>query len=162
MPSLLVGTTVPASTSGSSKKGMVEAGEIIERVERGPEAMTGAEVDGLLYLPKRAHGEPIRCVADPGAERRVGGISSASRRTDARRRRNGAGAGQDGGAAVRHAIDDESDSADVGTAGGRRRPGAPRAGASPDGTPAPGPGRCRCLRTYYYPVAPETRQEPPY
>ena len=65
MPSLLVGHHRPGFYLRVLEEGMVEAGDTIERVERGPEAMTVAEVDGLLYLPKRAHGELIRALQIP-------------------------------------------------------------------------------------------------
>ena len=65
MPSLLVAHHRPGFYLRVLEEGMVEAGDTIERVERGPEAMTVAEVDGLLYLPKRARRELIRALQIP-------------------------------------------------------------------------------------------------
>ena len=65
MPSLLVAHHRPGFYLRVLEEGMVEAGDTIERVERGPEAMTVAEVDGLLYLPKRARRELIRALRIP-------------------------------------------------------------------------------------------------
>ncbi len=54
MPSLLVSRHRPGFYLRVLEEGTVEAGEEIMRVEVGPEQLTIAEVDGLLYLPKRS------------------------------------------------------------------------------------------------------------
>ena len=62
MPSLLIGHHRPGFYFRVLEEGTVGAGDTIERVGRGPEAMTVAEIDGLLYLPKRAHRDLVaRC-----------------------------------------------------------------------------------------------------
>ena len=65
MPSLLVGHHRPGFYFRVLEEGTVGAGDTIERVGRGPEAMTVAEIDGLLYLPKRAHRDLIRALRIP-------------------------------------------------------------------------------------------------
>ena len=40
-----------ASTSGCCSEGEVGAGDEIAKLARGPQAMTVAEIDALLYLP---------------------------------------------------------------------------------------------------------------
>jgi ferredoxin-NADP reductase/MOSC domain-containing protein YiiM/ferredoxin len=62
MPSLLVAHRRPGFYLRVLEEGEVGAGDIIERVERGPEAMTVAEVDGLLYLPGHARRDLIRAL----------------------------------------------------------------------------------------------------
>jgi ferredoxin-NADP reductase/MOSC domain-containing protein YiiM/ferredoxin len=54
MPSLLVAHHRPGFYLRVLEEGDVQAGDAIELVERGPEAMTVAEIDGLLYLPHHA------------------------------------------------------------------------------------------------------------
>ena len=51
MPSLLVSHHRPGFYFRVLREGAVRAGDEIVRVAAGPEAMTVAEVDGLLYLP---------------------------------------------------------------------------------------------------------------
>ncbi|HWT22793.1 MAG TPA: MOSC and FAD-binding oxidoreductase domain-containing protein [Solirubrobacteraceae bacterium] len=65
MPSLLVAHRRPGFYFRVLEEGEVRAGESIERVERGPEAMTVAEVDGLLYLPGRARRDLVRALRIP-------------------------------------------------------------------------------------------------
>src|ERR1700723_3488838 len=48
-----------------SEEGTVQAGDTIERAERGPEAMTVAEIDGLLYLPHKARRDLTRALRIP-------------------------------------------------------------------------------------------------
>ena len=87
MPSLLVAHRRPGFYLRVLEEGEVGAGDAIERVERGPEAMTVAEIDGLLYLPGHAAPRPRPRAADPGAERGMAGIvpraARAARRTAA-------------------------------------------------------------------------------
>ncbi len=65
MPSLLVGHRRPGFYLRVLEEGEAEAGDTIERVEQGPEAMTVAEIDGLLYLPNRARRDLIRASRIP-------------------------------------------------------------------------------------------------
>jgi ferredoxin-NADP reductase/MOSC domain-containing protein YiiM len=65
MPSLLVAHRRPGFYLRVLEEGEVGAGDAIERVERGPEAMTVAEVDGLLYLPGHARRDLVRALRIP-------------------------------------------------------------------------------------------------
>ena len=65
MPSLLVGHHRPGFYLRVLEEGEVGAGDTIERVRRGPEAMTVAEVDGLLYLPNRPRRDLVRALRIP-------------------------------------------------------------------------------------------------
>jgi ferredoxin-NADP reductase/MOSC domain-containing protein YiiM/ferredoxin len=65
MPSLLVAHHRPGFYLRVLEEGEVEAGDAIERIERGAEAMTIAEIDGLLYLPNRARRDLIRALRIP-------------------------------------------------------------------------------------------------
>jgi ferredoxin-NADP reductase/MOSC domain-containing protein YiiM/ferredoxin len=65
MPSLLVAHRRPGFYFRVLEEGEVGAGDAIELVERGPEAMTVAEVDGLLYLPGHARRDLIRALRIP-------------------------------------------------------------------------------------------------
>jgi ferredoxin-NADP reductase/MOSC domain-containing protein YiiM/ferredoxin len=65
MPSLLVGHRRPGFYLRVLEEGEVGAGDAIEHVQRGPEAMTVAEVDGLLYLPGHARRDLIRALRIP-------------------------------------------------------------------------------------------------
>jgi ferredoxin-NADP reductase/MOSC domain-containing protein YiiM/ferredoxin len=62
MPSLLVAHHRPGFYLRVLEEGEVGAGDTIERLGRGPEAMTVAEVDGLLYLPGHARRDLIRAL----------------------------------------------------------------------------------------------------
>jgi ferredoxin-NADP reductase/MOSC domain-containing protein YiiM/ferredoxin len=65
MPSLLVAHRRPGFYLRVLEEGEVGAGDAIERIERGPEAMTVAEVDRLLYLPGHARRDLIRALRIP-------------------------------------------------------------------------------------------------
>ncbi len=65
MPSLLVAHHRPGFYLRVLEEGEVQAGDAVERIERGPEAMTVAEIDGLLYLPNRARRDLIRALRIP-------------------------------------------------------------------------------------------------
>lgn len=65
MPALLVAHRRPGFYLRVLEQGDVAAGDPIERLERGPEAMTVAEVDGLLYLPGHARRDLIRALRIP-------------------------------------------------------------------------------------------------
>jgi ferredoxin-NADP reductase/MOSC domain-containing protein YiiM/ferredoxin len=65
MPSLLVAHRRPGFYLRVLEEGEVEAGDTIERVQSGPEAMTVAEIDGLLYLPNRARRDISRALRIP-------------------------------------------------------------------------------------------------
>jgi ferredoxin-NADP reductase/MOSC domain-containing protein YiiM len=54
MPSLLVAHHRPGFYLRVLQEGLVEAGDDIVLLETGPEALTVAEIDGLLYLPRRS------------------------------------------------------------------------------------------------------------
>ena len=65
MPSLLVAHRRPGFYLRVLEEGEVQAGETIEFVERGPEGMNVAEIDGLLYLPNRARRDLARALRIP-------------------------------------------------------------------------------------------------
>jgi ferredoxin-NADP reductase/MOSC domain-containing protein YiiM len=65
MPSLLVGHHRPGFYFRVIEEGTVEAGDTIERAERGPEALTVAEIDGLLYLPNKSRRDLTRALRIP-------------------------------------------------------------------------------------------------
>jgi len=65
MPSLLVGHHRPGFYFRVIEEGMIEAGDPIERTVRGPEAMTVAEIDALLYLPHKARRDLERALRIP-------------------------------------------------------------------------------------------------
>jgi ferredoxin-NADP reductase/MOSC domain-containing protein YiiM len=54
MPSLLVAHHRPGFYFRVLAEGLVEAGDEIVRLERGPERLSVADIDGLLYLPNRS------------------------------------------------------------------------------------------------------------
>ena len=54
MPSLLVAHHRPGFYLRVLEEGPVQAGDAIIRVQRGPEQLSVADIDGLLYLPKRS------------------------------------------------------------------------------------------------------------
>jgi ferredoxin-NADP reductase/MOSC domain-containing protein YiiM len=55
MPSLLVARHRPGFYFRVLQEGVVEAGDEITLLEQGPEQLTVADIDGLLYLPNRSH-----------------------------------------------------------------------------------------------------------
>ncbi|HEY1566149.1 MAG TPA: MOSC domain-containing protein, partial [Solirubrobacteraceae bacterium] len=55
MPSLLVAHHRPGFYLRVLEEGPVQAGDAITRLGRGPEQLSVADVDGLLYLPHRSH-----------------------------------------------------------------------------------------------------------
>ena len=65
MPALLVAHRRPGFYFRVVEEGEVGAGDSIERLARGPEAMTVAEVDGLLYLPGHARRDLVRALRIP-------------------------------------------------------------------------------------------------
>jgi len=65
MPSLLVAHRRPGFYLRVIEEGEVQAGDAVQRVQRGPEAMTVAEIDGLLYLPKRTRRDLVRALRIP-------------------------------------------------------------------------------------------------
>jgi ferredoxin-NADP reductase/MOSC domain-containing protein YiiM/ferredoxin len=65
MPALLVAHHRPGFYFRVIEEGKVEAGDSIERAERGPEAMTVSEIDGLLYLPHKARRDLERALRIP-------------------------------------------------------------------------------------------------
>ncbi len=65
MPSLVVAHRRPGFYLRVLEEGEVRAGDAIERIEQGPEAMTVADIDGLLYLPNRARRNLVRALRIP-------------------------------------------------------------------------------------------------
>jgi ferredoxin-NADP reductase/MOSC domain-containing protein YiiM len=65
MPALLVAHRRPGFYLRVIEEGEVQAGDAIELVERGAEAMTVAEIDGLLYLPDHARRGLTRALRIP-------------------------------------------------------------------------------------------------
>jgi ferredoxin-NADP reductase/MOSC domain-containing protein YiiM len=65
MPALLVAQRRPGFYFRVLKEGMVEAGDRIERVAEGPERMSIAAIDTLLYKPKRARRDLERATRIP-------------------------------------------------------------------------------------------------
>ncbi len=65
MPSLLVAHRRPGFYFGVLQEGEVQAGDTIVKVASGPQAMTVAEIDALLYLPGRPRHKLARAVRIP-------------------------------------------------------------------------------------------------
>ena len=65
MPSLLVSHHRPGFYLRVLQEGEVQAGDEITRLTTGPEAMTVAELDGLLYLPKHPRRSLARALRIP-------------------------------------------------------------------------------------------------
>jgi ferredoxin-NADP reductase/MOSC domain-containing protein YiiM len=65
MPALVVAHHRPGFYLRVLEEGEVGAGDPIEQLERGPEAMTVAEIDALLYLPGHAQRDLIRALRIP-------------------------------------------------------------------------------------------------
>jgi ferredoxin-NADP reductase/MOSC domain-containing protein YiiM len=65
MPSLLVAHRRPGFYLRVLEEGVVKAGDEIVKVASGPEAMTVAEIDALLYLPRRSRRDLERALRIP-------------------------------------------------------------------------------------------------
>jgi len=65
MPALLVAHHRPGFYLRVLQEGEVEAGDEITKVATGPEAMTVAELDGLLYLPRHPRRSLVRALRIP-------------------------------------------------------------------------------------------------
>lgn len=65
MPSLLVAHHRPGFYFRVLQEGTVQAGDEIALLQRGPEELTVAEVDGLLYLPRRSRRAMERALRIP-------------------------------------------------------------------------------------------------
>ena len=65
MPALLVAHHRPGFYLRVLREGEVGAGDEVELLERGPEAMTVAEIDALLYLPDRSPRHVVRALQIP-------------------------------------------------------------------------------------------------
>ena len=65
MPSLVVAHHRPGFYLRTIQEGRVRAGDAIHKVAAGPEAMTVAEIDALLYLPHRTRPSLIRALRIP-------------------------------------------------------------------------------------------------
>ena len=98
MPSLLVSHHRPGFYFRVLREGAVRAGDEIVQVAAGPEAMTVAEVDGLLYLPGHSRERVLsalripalpegwkasfRAVADQAGMSAAPGVATGQRRAD--------------------------------------------------------------------------------
>ena len=69
MPALLVSHRRPGFYLRVLEEGTVEAGDEIEQVATGPEGMTVADIDALLYLPARSRRDLIRAIRIPALSR---------------------------------------------------------------------------------------------
>ena len=90
LPALLVAHRRPGFYLRVLREGVVEAGDPIDRVRSGPERMTVAEVDALLYLPGHDRERRRAGAADTGAEPRLARVlrgPAAHRRQLDRKRR---------------------------------------------------------------------------
>jgi ferredoxin-NADP reductase/MOSC domain-containing protein YiiM len=65
MPSLVVAHHRPGFYLRTIQEGRVRAGDRIHKIAAGPEAMTVAEIDALLYLPHRTRASLIRALRIP-------------------------------------------------------------------------------------------------
>lgn len=65
MPALVVAHHRPGFYLRTLQEGRVQAGDVIEKLATGPEAMTVAEIDGLLYLPRRSRSALERALRIP-------------------------------------------------------------------------------------------------
>jgi ferredoxin-NADP reductase/MOSC domain-containing protein YiiM len=65
MPAMLVAHHRPGFYLRVLREGAVQAGDEIRRVAAGAEAMTVAEIDGLLYLPGHPHEQVLRALRIP-------------------------------------------------------------------------------------------------
>jgi hypothetical protein len=97
MPSLLVSHRRPGFYLRVLEEGTVEAGQEIVKVAAGPEGMTVAAIDALLYLPRRSRRDLECAVCNNRAQRGVEGFipgaagSRLGRPAAARRRAAGVG-----------------------------------------------------------------------
>ena len=73
MPTLLVSRRRPGFYSRVLEEGLVQAGNKIEKVADGPERLTVADVDGLLYLPDQLARAARTRAARASAKRRLAG-----------------------------------------------------------------------------------------
>ena len=87
MPSLLVAHHRPGFYLRVLEEGPVQAGDAIVKVADGPERLTVAEVDALLYLPGPVARAARARAADPGAQRGLAGQLPRAARRGRRRRR---------------------------------------------------------------------------
>jgi ferredoxin-NADP reductase/MOSC domain-containing protein YiiM len=69
MPSLLVSHRRPGFYLRVLRAGVVEAGDAIEVICAGPQQMTVADIDGLLYRPGRSRGDLRRAARIPALSR---------------------------------------------------------------------------------------------
>ena len=89
MPSLLVAHHRPGFYFRVIQEGEVEAGDEIRRLQTGPEELTVADVDGLLYLPNRSQRTLQRALRIPALSKGWQGsfrelLDQAEHRADAR------------------------------------------------------------------------------
>jgi ferredoxin-NADP reductase/MOSC domain-containing protein YiiM len=69
MPALLVSHRRPGFYLRVLEEGTVQAGDEIEQAAAGPEGMTVADIDALLYLPARSRRDLIRAIRIPALSR---------------------------------------------------------------------------------------------
>ena len=82
MAALLVAHGKPGFYFRVLEEGEVEAGDEIVQVAAGPERMTVAEVNALLYMPGHPSPRVGAGVAHPGTERRLARVVSGAARRD--------------------------------------------------------------------------------
>ena len=86
IPALLVSHRRPGFYLRVLEEGEVQAGDEIVKVAAGPEPMTVAEVDALLYLPGHPRQQLLRALRIPRAQPRLAGVVPRAARRRARRR----------------------------------------------------------------------------
>ena len=85
LPALLVAHRRPGFYLRVLREGLVEAGDPIVRVRSGPERMTVAEVDALLYLPGHDRSDIARALRIPALSPGWRGSFEALLHADGRR-----------------------------------------------------------------------------
>ena len=93
MPSLVVAHHRPGFYLRVLEEGPVEAGQEIVKVAEGPERLSVADVDGLLYLPGRSPAQLERALRIPALSEGGSGASASCSPPPARSRRRPPGRG---------------------------------------------------------------------
>jgi MOSC domain-containing protein YiiM len=88
MPALLISHHRPGFYFRVLREGTVQAGDDIVLVTRGPEAMTVADVDALLYLPGALSPSDLARPADPGPVARLESVFRGNTQPGSRARRD--------------------------------------------------------------------------
>ena len=138
----------------------MQAGDEIVKVADGPERLTIAQVDALLYLPEQVAPAARAGAARAGAERGLEGqLPRAARQ--GRRRHAGAGVARLPAAARRGGPSRERDDQLVPARAGRRRAAPPAAARPvPHAAPAPDAGAPPLVRSYSLSDVPGERRLP--